>query len=175
MSTLSLKSKKEIEILFLDDTIKHNLIDKKELELYSSVTINDDGSITLGKTRCLWWNRLIGDEKTISFTDFAMKTVAALSGQKANVNDILLKGLSEEVIRNAIINKEYDTVVDRLFDAARYGVKTDINTKGFSINDRITSRVDIKSKDGVKVVRLPGSGDPLCEINIGVTGVKLYE
>ena len=175
MSTLSQKSKKEIEMLFMDDTIKHNLIDKKDMELYSKVTINDDGSITLGKTRCLWWNRLIGDEKTISFTDFAMKTVAALSGQKANVNDILLKGLSEEVIRKAIIDQEYDVVVDRLFDAARYGVQTQIATKGFSINDKITSRVEIKSKDGVKVVRLPGSGDPLCEIHLGVTGVNLYE
>lgn len=174
---LSERSKKEIEILFLDDVIKRNLIDESKKELYKSVTINDNGSITFGKTRCLWWNRLIGDEVTLSFTDFAFKTVAALSGQKRNVNDIILKGLSEEVIRNAIMEEQYDMVVDRLFDAARYGVRSTLNTQGFSINDEIpkSKHIDIKSKDGVKIVRLPGSGDPLCKINIGITGVDVCD
>lgn len=160
----------------MDPTIKRNLIDESKKELYSTVTINDDGSITFGKTRCLWWNKLIGDEFTMSFTDFAFKTTAALSGQKRNINDIILKGLSEEVIKNAIIEEKYDMVVDRLFDAARYGVTSTLNTQGFSINDKLpkNKHVDIQTKDGVKIVRLPGSGDPLCEVKIGITGVNLY-
>ena len=172
---LSVRSKKEIEILFLDETIRRNLIDESKKELYSVVTINDDGSITFGKTRCLWWNKLIGDETTISFTDFALKTVAALSGQKRNVNDIILKGLSEEVIKNAIIEEQYDVVVDRLFDAARYGVSSSLNTQGFSISDKLpkSKHIDIQSRDGIKIVRLPGSGDPLCKVHIGVTDVEM--
>ena len=160
----------------MDPTIKRNLIDESKKELYSTVTINDDGSITFGKTRYLWWNKLIGDEFTMSFTDFAFKTTAALSGQKRNINDIILKGLSEEVIKNAIIEEKYDMVVDRLFDAARYGVTSTLNTQGFSINDKLpkNKHVDIQTKDGVKIVRLPGSGDPLCEVKIGITGVNLY-
>jgi len=175
MNKLSERSKKQIEILFMDESIKRNLIDDSKKEFYKTVTINDDGSITFGKTRVLWWNRLIGDEKTISFSDFALRTVAALSGQKRNVNDVILKGLGEEVIRNAILEEQYDLVVDRLFDAARYGVQSSLNTKGFEVTDQIKQHVKIQSKDGVKVIRLPGSGDPLCQVKIGITGVEMID
>ena len=175
MNKLSERSKKQIEILFMDESIKRNLIDDSKKEFYKTVTINDDGSITFGKTRVLWWNRLIGDEKTISFSDFALRTVAALSGQKRNVNDVILKGLGEEVIRNAILEEQYDLVVDRLFDAARYGVQSSLNTKGFKVTDQIKQHVKIQSKDGVKVIRLPGSGDPLCQVKIGITGVEMID
>lgn len=173
--TISPRSKKQIEILFMDPTIRRNLIDESKKELYSTVVINDDGSITFGKTGCLWWNRLIGDEITISFTDFAFRTVSALAGQQRNVNDVILKGLSEEVIKNAIVEEQYDMVVDRLFDAARYGVKSPLNTQGFSVSDKIKQHVKIQSQDGVRVVRLPGSGDPLCEVKIGITDVNVIE
>ena len=175
MNKLSERSKKQIEILFMDESIKRNLIDDSKKEFYKTVTINDDGSITFGKTRVLWWNRLIGDEKTISFSDFALRTVAALSGQKRNVNDVILKGLGEEVIRNAILEEQYDLVVDRLFDAARYGVQSSLNTKGFEVTDQIKQHVKIQSKDGIKVIRLPGSGDPLCQVKIGITGVEMID
>lgn len=171
MGKLSLKSVRLIEILLSDPSIKGNLIDDKAKELYKTVTIQEDGSIILGKTRCLWWNHLLGDEKVLSFTDFAFKTVAALSGQKSNVNDIILKGLSEEVIRKAILDDQYDMVVDRLFDAARYGVQGPLNTEGFQISDQIDRHIHIHSEDGVRTVRLPGSGDPLCRVTIGVKGV----
>lgn len=175
MKKISLRSKLQIQILFLDPTIKRNLIDESKKELYSRVSINDDGSITFGKTGCLWWNRLIGDETTISFADFALRTVAALAGQKRNVNDVILKGLSEEIIRNAVMQEKYDMVVDRLFDAARYGVKGPLNTEGFSVSDKIDKHIKIESRDGIKIARLPGSGDPLCEIRVGVKGVDFYE
>ena len=175
MNKLSERSKKQIEILFMDESIKRNLIDDFKKEFYKTVTINDDRSNTFGKTRVLWWNRLIGDEKTISFSDFALRTVAALSGQKRNVNDVILKGLGEEVIRNAILEEQYDLVVDRLFDAARYGVQSSLNTKGFEVTDQIKQHVKIQSKDGVKVIRLPGSGDPLCQVKIGITGVEMID
>ena len=175
MKKLSQRSKLQIQILFLDPTIRRNLIDESKKELYSRVTINDDGTITFGKTGCLWWNRLIGDEKTISFADFALKTVASLAGQERNVNDVILKGLSEEIIRNAVMQEKYDMVVDRLFDAARYGVKGPLNTEGFSVSDKIDKHIKIESKDGIKIARLPGSGDPLCEVRVGIKGIDFYE
>lgn len=169
---LSLKSVKLIEILFMEPTIMKNLIDDSKAELYKTVTINQvDGSIILGKTRCRWWNHLLGDEKIISFTDFAFRVVAALSGQKCNVNEILLKGLSEEVIRRAIMDNQLNVVVDRLFDAARYGVETSVSTEGFAISDRIDRHIHIHSDDGVRTVRLPGSGDPLCRVTVGIKGI----
>lgn len=171
MGKLSSKSVKLIELLLSDPTIRKELIDDKNGELFKTVTIQEDGSIVLGKTRCLWWNRLLGDEKILSFTDFAFRTVAALSGQKCNVNDIILKGLSEEVIRNAIQDDQFDVVVDRLFDAARYGVQGNLNSTGFAVSDHIDKHIDIRCEDGVRTVRLPGSGDPLCLIKVGIKGV----
>lgn len=171
--TISDVSKKLIEILFMDESIKRSLVDEKDNACYKLVTINDDGSITFGKTNIRWWNHLIGDEKTISFTDFALTVVKVLSGQKNNCKEIIVKGLGQEVIKTAIIKEEYDTVVDRLFDAARYGVKGPLTTKGFQISDDIRDHIEIKSRDGVKIVRLPGSGDPLCKVLVGITGVEL--
>lgn len=170
--TISDVSKKLMQILFMDESIKRSLVDEKDNTCYKLITINDDGSITFGKTSTGWWNRLIGDEKTISFTDFALTVVKVLSGQKNNCKEIIVKGLGHEVIKTAIIKEEYDVVVDRLFDAARYGIKGPLSTKGFQISDDIRDHVEIKSKDGVKVVRLPGSGDPLCKISVGVNGVE---
>ena len=74
------------------------------------------------------------------------------------------------------MEEQYDMVVDRLFDAARYGVQSSLNTQGFTINDKLpkNKHIDIKSKDGIKIVRLPGSGDPLCEVKIGIKDVNWY-
>ena len=71
------------------------------------------------------------------------------------------------------MDNQYDLVVDRLFDAARYGVQSSLNTKGFSIDDKIDRHVKIECKEGIRNVRLPGSGDVLCKVKIGVTGVDL--
>lgn len=73
------------------------------------------------------------------------------------------------------MQEKYDMVVDRLFDAARYGVKGPLNTEGFSVSDKIDKHIKIESRDGIKIARLPGSGDPLCEIRVGVKGVDFYE
>lgn len=173
MGKLSEKSVKLIEMLLEDPAIKGNLIDDPNKEVYKTLTICEDGSIVLGKTRCLWWNRLIGDEKTLSFIDFAIKVITALSGQANNQNEIVLKGLTEDLIRKAVAADKYDYVVDRLFDVARYGTSGPIHSEAFQIQDKFKEHVDVTCKDGIRIVRLPGSGDKLCTIHVGVVGVDL--
>lgn len=161
-----------IQILLMDETIKRALIDEKKLEYYKRVDINEDGSITLGKTRYRWINRLFGDEETKSFVDFCITTTAALSGQKNNVNEILLRGLTRETVVNAVMDKRIEEMVDRLFDAARYGNCSPLQTKAMSLDPDVKERVKVTSREGYRTVRLPGSGDPLFRIKMNVEDVE---
>lgn len=164
-----------IRILFMDESIKRSLVDENDNTMYKRVDIGEDGSITFGKTKYRWWNRLVNDEKVVPFNAWIFDVVRCLAGQQANCNDIVRKGLSQEVVDAAIFKGDYDIVIDRLFDAARYGVKTKLNTKGFQISDDINQHVKITSHDGSRIVTLPGSGEVLCRVGIGVTNVDVLQ
>ena len=89
---LSIKDSLLIQILLLDPVINSQMIEKKDAEYYSNVIIDrTTGDLVFGKTKYVWLNHFIGDEKKISFLDFAMKTVAALSGQENNYDERILK------------------------------------------------------------------------------------
>ena len=60
-----------IKYFFEDPAVKAAFIDEKEKEVYNRCDIQEDGSITFGKTSCKWWNRIIGCEKIISFNEFS--------------------------------------------------------------------------------------------------------
>ena len=114
-----------IQLLLMDPVINGQLIDKAAKEIYSTVIVDRiTGDIVFGKTRWTWLNHFITDEKKISFIDFAMKTVAALSGQQANYDERILNALSHEVITKAVMEGNFTFIVNRLFDACRYGNKS---------------------------------------------------
>lgn len=170
--TISESSKILIHYLFLDEDIKRSLVDEKDGETYKKITINPDGSITFGKTRVGWWNHLIGDEKISSIADWSLKVVAVLSGRKANCQEIILKGLGQEVITNLIKKEDYDAIIDRLFDAMRYGVKGPLQTKGFQVSDDIRGHINITANGkNRKIAVCPGSGDVIAEVALGITDV----
>lgn len=148
-----------IHLLLMDPIISSQFIDAKNKEVYSIVTINkENGEITFGKSKFRWLNHLIADEKKISFIDFAIKTVAALSGQKNNYNKKMLSALSEEVIKNAVMNGNYHYVVDMLFDSSRYG-RPDSNTESsFHAEQTVRTR-------GKTYIAKTNSGEILGEVN----------
>ena len=147
-----------------------------ESEKWAIEDINEDYSITLGKTRCRWWNRLLNDEKTISFNDFALNIVNKLVGQKANVNKVILEGLSIEFVNNAVVRHDNETVIDRLFDCARYGVEGPLNSKGFSVGDvndkkpRGGYQRSMSVRNGLHTVYAP-DGEELCTVELGIVSV----
>lgn len=69
------------------------------------------------------------------------------------------------------MDSKREEMVDRLFDAARYGNCSPLQTKGMVLDTDIKEKVKVNSRDGYRTVYLPGSGDPLMRIKIGVTGV----
>ena len=122
------RSQKLIEFLLMEPKIAEAVFtDIGNREAYKILDINEDGTFTLGKRSVRWWNRLFGLEKTISFKDFAFNVLRALVGMANNLNrNDILKGLSQELIAKAVLEKKYDFVVDRLFDVARFAVEDGI-------------------------------------------------
>ena len=115
------------------------LTDIDKHETYEDSYINEDGSIVLGKRSIRWWNRLFGLEKTISFKDFAFSAFRALVGLTDNLNrNTVLNGLSQELITKAVLDKNYEEIVDRLFDVARFGAQTTLNSQSTHTIDKIT-------------------------------------
>ena len=112
-----------VQYLLEDPTIRGILVDAKQKEMYSLCTVNEDGSITFGKTSFKWWNSLVNDEKTISFNEFAMKVASAISGQKNNTNKKLLGGLLDVIASKGIKDEDYSYVLDQLLLAVKFGMK----------------------------------------------------
>lgn len=149
-----------IQLLLMDPVINGQLINKSDKEVYSIVIVDRmTGDIMFGKTRWSWLNHLIGDERKISFIDFAMKTVAALSGQQANYDERILNALSHEVITKAVMEGNFTFIVNRLFDACRYGNKS--STRSAS-QPPLTNNVKRGIKFGNKTCQIDlNSGDTL--------------
>ena len=165
MEALTETSKDLLKLLLKDGDISSIFIDHDHRELYKKLTIEDNGDFVLGKTNFVWWNRLFGDEKTISFTDFALKAIKVLSNKPHANENIVREGLVDHVIKKLLDEENPNCVVDVLFDCARYGVRSSVSTRGISIgsNVRVTTRVTTRTKR-VGYVNLPGSGESVFEL-----------
>jgi len=144
-----------MESLLSDPKIAESvLVDINKHETYKNSYINEDGSLVLGKRSLRWWNRLFGLEKTISFKDFAFNAFRALVGMADNMNrNTVLRGLSQEIIASAVLDRKYNEIVDRLYDVARYGVKSVLNTTATPWNGEVTEEMrNTDVRKNIKVV-----------------------
>lgn len=154
-------------------------------------TIEGDGSITLGETRFKFWNKLIGCQLTIPFESFALKVWQALVNLSEGLNrEVIEKGLSQEIVMKAVKEKNFNWVVERLYDVA-----TKVAQKS-SISDGVdVATADAPGKSGPRriietvqspreeiVININGCkhtlrcndafGDPLFNVNLGVVGIE---
>lgn len=153
----------------LDPDLQGLFIDKGNHEMYKKVTFKGNGDMVLGKTNFVWWNHLIGCEKTVSFTEFALQTIAALSKKQCNNTNILQQALVKRTIDEVMSKGNTNKMVDILFDAARYGVKSAISTEGFSITDNNSDNIKVSVTTrhrSLGNVILPGSGESVGEVVI---------
>lgn len=67
-----------------------------EGEIAQSVSVLDDGSILLSKSKYVWWSKLFNDVRVISFNDLAIKIIDVLSGVGKSKNEVVLNGLRAE-------------------------------------------------------------------------------
>lgn len=119
---LSERSRNLIKVLLSDEKIRQKVYeDTKEFEKYKICTICNDGTIVLGKTRWRFWNRLLNCQDELPFESFALRVWDALVDLSSGFNNTaILEGLSREIVLSSVREREYDYVIDRLFDAARH-------------------------------------------------------
>lgn len=122
MSKIQLISepKKKLFALLLQDKRINSIVLTND-EIPESIRVNDDGSITFGRTRKHWWNWLFNDTVTKDFETVCIRMVKAFNNYLPKGSD-LTKLLTEEVIHNAIEKQDYESVIDRFVMYAFLGV-----------------------------------------------------
>lgn len=177
MQHLTEKSAFLIRIMFAEPAITKELIDNKESNYYSSLTVDTEKcEIVLGKTRFKWWNSLIGAEKRISIEEFAFKVIGALANKAKEEQSAerISKGLLEDIADALQREGRSNDIIDRLFLVGYLGVKTTWSCSSMNINREGNNNpptVNIRMNEETKTFKLPGSGDPIFRILIGPKGI----
>lgn len=179
MQTLTEKSACLITLMFSEPSVKKELIDSSENNLWSKISVDTETcEVVLGKTRFGWWNRLIGAEKRIALETFAFKMIGILSSRagKSQSSALIAKGLAEDVIDALAREGRSNDIIDRLFLVGYLGVKTawsctSLSAEGFA-GDKGPIDLNLKVNDERYKFALPGSGDEILEIQIGPKGAR---
>lgn len=121
VSLISESRKVLLLALFKDDAIRREfLLDNDKVA--PTLTINDDGSVLIQRSRNWFVNWLFGGNgKTITFMEVAFRIANVMAGSGTNKNEKIFKGISQEIIEKAIQGKDYDYVVDALFATNMFG------------------------------------------------------
>lgn len=116
---LSDKSRLLIQVLLTDNHISEKVFENSnDKEKYKICTIQDDGTIIMGKTSYSWWNRLINCQDTLTFDSFALKVWDSLVDLSSGLNNkAILEGLSREIVMNSVREKDFEKTVQMLYDA----------------------------------------------------------
>lgn len=112
--------KKKLFKLLLEDK-RINSIVLTNNEIPESIVVNDDGSITFGRTKKHWWNWLFADTVTKDFETVCLRMLKAFSKYLPPESG-LTKLLTEEIIHNAVETQNYESVIDRFVMYAFLGV-----------------------------------------------------
>ena len=132
------ESRKDLlRVLLKDEELSSILLLKGEIA--KNIKINDDGSITIGRAKNHWWNCLFNDTREMTFIEVAFMLAKKMAGNKANSNKLIFKGLSKEIIDNAILeHNDLDYVVDALFATAMFGFDGKYKSRYLGVNDTST-------------------------------------
>ena len=162
MNLLSESRKDLLKLLLKDKRISSIVLLNGEIP--ESIAINDDGSVTFGRTPRKWWNYIFRDTTTLSFTDLCFRMMKAFS-QYLPKDSELSKLLTKEIIENAIENNRYDFVIDRFVMYAFLGVtEGDYKLNKLKLIDEEPQqqRGTCKRKgDGVAYIDLGGGSIPI--------------
>lgn len=185
--------RKLLEILIADPKISVKLLeDTKDKAKYKICTIEDSGAVIFGKTSVRWWNRLLNCQDEFPFESVALKIWDTLVDCSSGLNNrAILKGLSQEIVMNSVRDKNYDWVINRLFDCWRHvaqlsgGYQQPVAPEGALANDQDgkqvlierggPSQIVIQLENGTKRVIpiLDSIGDSLhVGLEYGITGVR---
>jgi len=140
-----------LKVLLMDKRINSAVLLHDEIP--ESIVINDDGSVTFGRTKKKWWNYIFNDKVTIDFDSLALKMMVAYK-KYTPANTEFCKTLTEEIIQNALDVRAYDHIIDKFMLHALIGVSEgdykNLNLKyldGDSDNERNQTSHNNKKSD----------------------------
>lgn len=120
MAELNKSSKLNLERILADEDIRNSLLYNGKKP--KSWNLEDDGSLILGETGIGWWNRFVGCQKTLSFSDLSVHLINFMAGGK-NRNDLALNGMYQDFINFALKLEDKNRMVDILLTSYLYGYK----------------------------------------------------
>lgn len=136
IGALTPNSKLHIREMLLTPQIAESVYaDVRKGKTYKRTEIQDNGTIYLGETSFKFWNTLFRMDKEISFETFCMRVFAAIAqiagAEGKNIKEIVVNGLSQDLLTSMIASADHNKVVDRLFDTLRYALQTSpMSSKG---------------------------------------------
>lgn len=90
------------------------------VESAKKVQIAEDGSVVFyyGSGPC-WWQRLFGTYESVSIIDASIRIADAITGSHGTRNEIAFDGITKSILDEAVKKRDFDCVVDILFDSMR--------------------------------------------------------
>lgn len=155
-------------------------------EKYKICTVNDTGTVVMGKTRCRWWNNIIKCQDKLQFVDFALRVWSALVDLSSGLNnEAITKGLSQEIIMQSVRDQKHNEVVNRLFDCWRHVAQLSAGYQHPVDSEEPQQKTYVEQAKGPRhlvlninggqrnIPILDSTGDPLnIALEFGITGVK---
>lgn len=181
-------SRSLIQVMLADQVIAEKLFENYEdKEKYKICTVNETGTVIMGKTRYPWWNNIIKCQDKLQFVDFALRVWSALVDLSSGLNnEAIKKGLSQEIIEKSIREGKYDDVVNRLFDCYRHVAQKSsgyqkpqrsedsVETHNVYVAEQQPRQIVININGKNKCIPIVDSiGDPInLDLEFGFTGVR---
>lgn len=151
-------SKLHIQEMLLTPQISEQVFaDVAKGKTYKLTEIRDDGTIYLGETSLKWWNTLFRIDKEISFETFVLRVFSAIAQMAGTDNkgtkSIIVNGLSKDMLTNMLASKDFNVIVDRLYDTLRFAIPSSpLASKGTHFDK------NAQMKELFENVRVTGAG-----------------
>lgn len=171
MQLISEPKKKLFALLLQDKRINSIVLTNDEIP--ESIVVNDDGSITFGRTRKHWWNWLFNDTVTKDFETVCIRMAKAFSQYLPRGSD-LTKLLTEEIIHSAIERNDYESVIDRFVMYAFLGVtEGDYKLNKLKLIDEESQQQHRNTGDSRTTRKMYGEGTAYVDLGGGAIPIRV--
>ena len=119
-------SKTRVELLRILICSEPTILSKVQIwnggskETPKKVSIQEDGRVFLYYgSGPLWWQRLFNTYESVSIIDVSISVADAITGSNGTRNELAFDEITKSIIDEAKKRKDYDCIVDILFDCMR--------------------------------------------------------
>lgn len=144
-------------------------------ETPKKVSIREDGRVFLYYGNGpLWWQRLFNTYESVSIIDASISIADAITGSNGTRNELAFDEITKSIIDEAKKRKDYDCIVDILFDCMRNCSDGELHSKWINQENirRYAKENGITNKDNINIEGLNGivgikTGERIIPIVIG--------